>query len=112
MHGDAGEERTTEDKLGASGDLRVEAHHGEDGPGGHLTKVVVAGDAVGRVLPDSVEDLADELLRLPGLRGEVVEPRSFDGGLVVELGMQRTGFRHSGRAFVVVEEAVEPGGGF
>ena len=107
VHGDAGEERAAEDELGAAGDLGIEAHHGEDGPGGHFAEVVVAGDAVGRVFPDGIEHLADELLRLPGLPGEVVEPGGFDGGLVVQLGMERAGFCHRGCAFFVVEEAIE-----
>ena len=99
------EERAAEDELGAAGDLRVEAHGGPDVPGGHLAEVVVAGDAVGGVRPDGVEHLADGFLGLPGLAGKSIEPRGFDRGLVVELGVEAAGFGDGQAAVGVVEEA-------
>ena len=96
MDRDRGKQRTAQNKRGAPGNLGVETHCREHIPGAHLAEIVVAGDAGGHVRPDRVQDLAHELLRLPGFAGKEVEPGCFDGGLVAELRVQGTCFGDGG----------------
>ena len=72
----------SEDVLAAAGADGVEAHGGEDVPGGHLAAVVVAAEAVDVVAVHPVHDLALPVLGLPGAGGPGVEEGYVVAGLV------------------------------
>src|SRR6185437_6818270 len=80
---DAAEQRAADHVVARGGIERIEAHGGEDVPGGHLAAVLVAGDPVGRIGIIVAGDLAHACLRLPRLAAEIVQVAVVMAGLIV-----------------------------
>ncbi len=82
LKGDLWQLRCAEDEFAAHRIHGIEAHGGEEVPGGHLAAVVVADQSVGFVPVEVGGDLPYQSLRFPGAVEVVVEVGHVVAGLV------------------------------